>query len=150
MKQFYILHHSLSRKLGTGSGQETEETTCIIHSPGEKTQSWHPRIDVYKIRGYGKAIQYLMKGVIMLKVYAAKWCPHCTQTIAHLNDNKIPFEYIEIEQQTDDIIQKIIQVNGGFDWVVPTLEFNGKWRKGKLYDRQELDSDLKKLGVTGK
>ncbi len=86
----------------------------------------------------------------MLKVYAAKWCPHCTKTIEHLNDHKIQFEYIEIEEETENIIQKIIQVNGGFDWVVPTLEFNGKWRKGKLYNKQELDVDLEKLGVTKK
>jgi mycoredoxin len=86
----------------------------------------------------------------MLKVYAAKWCPHCTKTIEHLTDNKIQFEYIEIEEETEDIIQKIIQVNGGFDWVVPTLEFKGKWRKGKLYNKRELDVDLEKLGVTKK
>ena len=83
----------------------------------------------------------------MLKVYAANWCPHCTKTIAYLKENKIEFEYIEIENQDETIIQKIIQVNGGDDWVVPTLEFNGKWRKGKIYNEKELDSDLQKLGV---
>ena len=83
----------------------------------------------------------------MLKVYAAKWCPHCTKTIEYLKKNKIEFQYFEIEKQSENTIQKIIKVNGGDDWVVPTLEFNGKWRKGKIYNEKELCSDLKKLGL---
>ncbi|MBT3176792.1 MAG: glutaredoxin family protein [Desulfobacula sp.] len=83
----------------------------------------------------------------MLKVYAAVWCPHCTKTIEYLKNNNIEFEYFEIELQSDNIIKKIIEVNGGDDWVVPTLEFNGKWRKGKIYNEQELNSDLEKLGI---
>ena len=82
----------------------------------------------------------------MLKVYAAKWCPHCTKTIAYLKNNGIEFEYIEIEEQPETIIQKIIEVNGGDDWVIPTLEFNGKWREGKIYNEKELTFDLHKLG----
>ena len=46
----------------------------------------------------------------MLKVYAAKWCPHCTKTVDYLKNNKIEFEYIEIEEQSEKIIQKIIDV----------------------------------------
>ncbi len=83
----------------------------------------------------------------MLKVYAAKWCPHCRQTVGHLTENQIKFEYIEIEEQSDDVIEKIVEVNGGDDWVVPTLEFNGKWREGKVYDKKGLDADLRQLGV---
>jgi mycoredoxin len=92
-------------------------------------------------------MQTFFKEVIMLKVYAANWCPHCTQTIEYLKNNKIEFEYFEIEEQSKDIVQKIIEVNGGDDWVVPTLEFNGKWRQGKIYNEIELGSDLHKLGV---
>ncbi|MBC8439744.1 MAG: glutaredoxin family protein [Deltaproteobacteria bacterium] len=83
----------------------------------------------------------------MLKVYAAKWCPHCTKTIEYLKKNKIEFQYFEIEKQSENTIQKIIKVNGGDDWVVPTLEFNGIWRAGKIYNEKELASDLKKLGL---
>jgi mycoredoxin len=83
----------------------------------------------------------------MLKVYGAKWCPHCTQTVEYLTKNNIEFEYIEIEEQSNDIVQKIIDVNGGDDWVVPTLEYNGKWRKGKVYNEIELHSDLQNLGL---
>lgn len=83
----------------------------------------------------------------MLNVYAAKWCPHCTKTVEYLKNNNIEFKYFEIENQPETTIQKIIEVNGGDDWVVPTLEFNGKWRPGKIYNAAELFSDLHKLGV---
>ncbi len=83
----------------------------------------------------------------MLKVYAAIWCPHCTKTVEYLKNNNIEFEYIEIEKQSENIIKKIIEVNGGDDWVVPTLEFNGKWREGKIFNELELSSDLIKLGL---
>jgi mycoredoxin len=83
----------------------------------------------------------------MLNVYAAKWCPHCTKTIEYLKIKQIEFKYIEIEEQPENIIQKIIEVNGGDDWVVPTLEFKGKWRVGKVFNEMELSFDLKQLGV---
>lgn len=83
----------------------------------------------------------------MLKVYGAKWCPHCTLTVEYLKKNNIEFKYIEIEKQSKDIVQKIIDVNGGDDWVVPTLEYKGKWREGKVYDEKELNSDLQQLGL---
>lgn len=83
----------------------------------------------------------------MLKVYSAKWCPHCVKTIDHLKKRKIEFKYIEIEEQPDQVIQKIIEVNGGEDWVVPTLEFKGKFREGKIYDNLQLDQDLRDLGL---
>lgn len=83
----------------------------------------------------------------MLNVYAAKWCPHCTKTIEYLKTKQIEFKYIEIEEQPENIIQKIIEVNGGDDWVVPTLEFKGKWRIGKVFNEMELSFDLKQLGV---
>lgn len=44
----------------------------------------------------------------MLNVYAAKWCSHCTKTVAYFKKNQIEFEYIEIEEQPERIIQKII------------------------------------------
>jgi len=83
----------------------------------------------------------------MLHVYAAGWCPHCTKTIEFLQKNHIAFVYFEIEKQSEDVIKKIIQVNGGDDWVVPTLEYKGKWREGRLYNEMTLLSDLQTLGV---
>lgn len=83
----------------------------------------------------------------MLNVYAAKWCSHCTKTVDYLKKKNIGFNYIEIEEQPEDIVKKVIEVNGGEDWVVPTLEYNGKWREGKVFNELELHFDLKKLGV---
>lgn len=83
----------------------------------------------------------------MLKVYGATWCPHCTKTVEYLKNKNIEFEYFEIEKQSKNTIQKIIEVNGGDDWVVPTLELNGKWREGKFFNEKELGSDLEKLGL---
>ena len=62
-------------------------------------------------------------------------------------DNHIDFKYIDVERQSDDVLKPVIEANGGKDWVVPTLEFNGKWRPGKRFDEDELQSDLKELGV---
>ncbi len=81
----------------------------------------------------------------MLKVYGAKWCPHCTKTAEYLKRNNIEFEYLDIEKESKTTVQKIIEVNGGDDWVIPTLEFNGKWREGKVFDEDGLKSDLEKL-----
>jgi len=82
----------------------------------------------------------------MLNVYAAEWCPHCRNTIAWLQEHGIEFHYHnidEIDAEGGELIRKIIDVNG----VVPTLEFNGQWRPGKVFDAEELEHDLKKLGV---
>lgn len=83
----------------------------------------------------------------MLNVYGAKWCPHCTKTVDYLKKNNIEFNYIDIEVQPDPVVQKVIEVNGGDDWVVPTLEFNGSWREGKVFNEKELKADLEKLGL---
>ena len=83
----------------------------------------------------------------MLNVYAAKWCPHCIRAVEYLKRKNIKFKYHEIEEQSDDIVQKVIDANGGDDWVVPTLEFMGKWREGKVFREEELECDLKSMGV---
>ena len=83
----------------------------------------------------------------MLKVYAAGWCPHCVRTVEYLKSNQIEFEYLDIERQPRDVVKKIVEVNGGVDWVIPTLEFNGLWREGKVFNEMELAADLKKMGL---
>lgn len=83
----------------------------------------------------------------MLKVYAAQWCPHCGKTLEFLRNNKIEFEYYEIEEQNDETIRKIEEVNGGDDWKVPTLEYDGHWREGKVFDEVSLRRDLTAMGV---
>lgn len=83
----------------------------------------------------------------MLTVYGAAWCPHCTQTVGYLEEKNIKFRYVDIESAPDDVVQKVIEVNGGDDWVVPTLENHGKWRPGKVFNRRDIDRDLKTLGL---
>ena len=84
----------------------------------------------------------------MLNVYATTWCPHCTKTVNYLKENKIDFNYINMEDQLPKhVVEKIVNINGGDDWVVPTLEFNGKWRKGQFFNETSLQNDLKKMGV---
>jgi len=83
----------------------------------------------------------------MLNVYAVSWCPHCQKTVEFLDEKQIDYTYIDIEAQPDDVVKMIVDVNGGIDWVAPTLEFNGKWRKGKVYNARELSEDLLDMGV---
>ncbi len=83
----------------------------------------------------------------MLNVYAAAWCWHCQKTVAFLKKNHIAFNYINIEEQPEDAVKQVIAVNGGKDWVVPTLEYQGQWREGKVFDADELANDLRKMGV---
>ena len=84
---------------------------------------------------------------MMLKVYAADWCPHCQETVNFLEKKKIPFEYMDIEKADTKIVKQVIEVNGGEDWVVPTLQYKDKWRPGKVFDEEVLENDLKELGV---
>jgi mycoredoxin len=81
----------------------------------------------------------------VLTVYHATWCPHCQHAIAWLKEKSIPFQLVDIERAEPAVVKKVVDVNGGDDWVVPTMEFNGKWRPGKVFNAVELESDLKKM-----
>ncbi|HDQ45977.1 MAG TPA: glutaredoxin family protein [bacterium] len=83
----------------------------------------------------------------MLTVYSTSWCPHSKKTIRYLMENHVDFIYRDIERQPEETVRKVIDANGGRDWVVPTLEYNGRWRRGKAFDTEELWSDLKGMGV---
>ncbi|GAB6097849.1 hypothetical protein JCM14469_41030 [Desulfatiferula olefinivorans] len=83
----------------------------------------------------------------MLTVYSAFWCPHCIRTERYLKENNIAFTSVNIETAPKEVVDKVVEVNGGVEWVVPTLEFNGKWRKGKVFDPVDLARDLRAMGV---
>lgn len=83
----------------------------------------------------------------MLNVYAATWCPHCIRTVEFLKSRGVDFNYIDIEKASPEVERKVVEVNGGDDWVVPTLEYNGKWRPGKVFNEKQLISDLKEMGL---
>ena len=83
----------------------------------------------------------------MLKVYYWKVCPHCHKAIDFLNVHKIPFEALDIEKQPEDVVKKVVDVNGGDDWVVPTMEYNGRWRPWQAFDAARLEADLRAWGL---
>lgn len=83
----------------------------------------------------------------MLKVYAWKVCPHCHRAVEWLEAHHIPFEYLDIEEQPPEVVRKVVEVNGGDDWVVPTLEYNGRWRPGKVFNAAEFEADLRAWGL---
>ncbi len=82
-----------------------------------------------------------------LQVYAWSLCPHCRAAIRWLDEHHIPFDYNEVEEQPPEILRRIIDVNGGDDWVVPTLEYNGQWIPGEVFDAARFEEHLKQLGV---
>ncbi len=83
----------------------------------------------------------------MLIVYSTFWCPHCTKTEKYLKENNIEFKSVNIETADKSVVDQVIMANGGVDWVVPTLEYDGKWRAGMVFNAKKLNDDLKTLGV---
>lgn len=83
----------------------------------------------------------------MLTVYAATWCPHCQKAEKWLKENGVPFTLVDIETAPEAVVARVVAANGGDDWVVPTLEFEGKWREGKVFHAEEFAADLKRMGV---
>lgn len=83
----------------------------------------------------------------MLHLYSATWCPHCQKAIQWLTAHNIPFTVIDIETADPDLVSKVVQVNGGEDWVVPTLEYKGLWREGKIFNPDAFRQDLIRMGV---
>jgi len=59
----------------------------------------------------------------------------------------LPLEYMDIEKADAEIVKQVIEVNGGEDWVVPTMQYEDKWRPGKVFNEEVLENDLKELGV---
>lgn len=83
----------------------------------------------------------------MLKVYGISWCPHCKKIVRYLVESKIDFQYFDMDGQSEDVVNQVIEANGGHDWRVPTLEYDGKWIEGKAFSSAEVEADLTKLGV---
>ena len=82
-----------------------------------------------------------------LKVYAAEWCPHCRRTVAWLTEQKIDFDYIDMDTIDAATEALVTQANGGDDWVVPTLEHDGRWRHGQFFNEDKLAADLAAWGI---
>jgi thioredoxin reductase (NADPH) len=78
----------------------------------------------------------------MIKLYGAPWCPDCRRSKKFLADQRIPFEYVDIEQQTE--FQAYVEkVNNG-KRIIPTIVFDD----GSILV-EPSDADLAaKLGLT--
>lgn len=96
---------------------------------------------------FAQSLSKIKKRQNMLKVYYWNVCPHCHKAMEFLKSRNIPFEALDIEKQPEDVVKKVVEVNGGDDWVVPTMEYNGKWRPGQVFDAGKLEADLKAWGV---
>jgi mycoredoxin len=78
----------------------------------------------------------------MLKMYTTHWCGDCHVTKAFLNKFAIPFEEINIEQDSS-AAEYVMQLNGGRR-SVPTLEYNGDAASLSGFSRAKLDAFLSK------
>ena len=104
-------------------------------------------LGLWKIFPMDIIIELKEKANFMLKVYYWDVCPHCHAAMDFLKSRRIKFEALDIEKQPKNIVDKVIEVNGGDDWVVPTLEYKGKWRPGQIFDAKKLESDLRDWGL---
>ena len=76
-----------------------------------------------------------------------KIAPNAVPPVCKIMDyGKFRFEQLKKEKEAKKN-QKVVEVNGGDDWVVPTLEYNGKWRPGKVFNAAELEADLRAWGI---
>ncbi len=56
-----------------------------------------------------------------IKVYGTTWCPDCVRAKQILNKHKVPFTWINIEEN-EEACAYVQQVNGGYQ-SVPTIVF---------------------------
>jgi mycoredoxin len=82
-----------------------------------------------------------------LHIYMANWCPHCRAALKYLGESGIKFVQHDMDRISPEEEKKVIDANGGDDWVVPTLECEGKWIPGRAFRKERFEADLKTLGV---
>jgi glutaredoxin len=56
-----------------------------------------------------------------LKVYGADWCRDCRRTKRFLVEQRVPFEWIDIERNPGEIVE--VERRGGGMRVIPTVVF---------------------------
>ena len=55
-------------------------------------------------------------------IYGTEWCGDCTRSKKFLDDNKIPYKWIDIDSD-EEAKEKAAELNGG-QWRVPTIVFS--------------------------
>jgi mycoredoxin len=56
-----------------------------------------------------------------IKIYGTKWCPDCVRAKQVLNKNKVPFTWVDVEED-EAACRYVEKINGGYK-SVPTLVF---------------------------
>jgi thioredoxin reductase (NADPH) len=59
-----------------------------------------------------------------ITIYGADWCPDCRRTKNYLNDKKIPFEHIDVDD-SDEASQLVMKINNG-KRIIPTVIIDDK------------------------
>jgi len=80
-----------------------------------------------------------------VKVYGADWCSMTTQTLAHLEETGVPFEYIDVEQ--DEAASQWVKDQNDGKEKKPTLDLCGTVLCTP--SNRELDEALKTAGLLG-
>lgn len=58
-----------------------------------------------------------------LKLYGADWCPDCRRAKSYLKENKIDFEFIDVDLD-EKATRTVEKINNG-KRIIPTVDFNG-------------------------
>src|SRR5919197_3081941 len=57
----------------------------------------------------------------LIKVYGASWCPDCRRAKRFLGDQRVPFEWHDIESDPDGV--PIVQERNAGNNIIPTILF---------------------------
>ena len=57
----------------------------------------------------------------MITVYGADWCPDCRRSKAFLEEHRVPYQWIDVDQDTE-AQEYVRQVNNGRR-IIPTILF---------------------------
>jgi len=77
-----------------------------------------------------------------IKFYSASWCPDCYAAKRVLDERKIAYQEIDIDEKPD-VIPIIVAAMG--KRVVPTLEYKGGFMDGNHFNRIKFEKDLDAL-----
>ena len=56
-----------------------------------------------------------------IKLYGANWCPDCKRSKAFLGEHRVPYEYIDIEDDAE--AQEYVQQQNEGKQIIPTIVF---------------------------
>lgn len=78
----------------------------------------------------------------MITLYGAQWCPDCRRSKAFLSDQRIPYRYVDLEANPDEV-RTVLDLNDGKQ-IIPTIVFEdgthvAEPSNAELADRLGLD-----------